>query len=58
MLNAEPGIDEHGLAELEARGWSVRRWDSLHHYFGGVSAVTPHGAAGDPRRDGAARILA
>jgi gamma-glutamyltranspeptidase/glutathione hydrolase len=57
VINAEPGVDEHGLAELEARGWNVRRWDSLHHYFGGVSAVTPDGAAGDPRRDGAARIL-
>jgi gamma-glutamyltranspeptidase/glutathione hydrolase len=57
VLNAEPGVDEHGLADLEERGWAVRRWDSLHHYFGGVSAVTPDGAAGDPRRDGAARIL-
>jgi gamma-glutamyltranspeptidase/glutathione hydrolase len=57
VINAEPGVDEHGLAELEERGWSVRRWDALHHYFGGVSAVTPNGAAGDPRRDGAARVL-
>ena len=57
VINAEPGVDEHGLAELEERGWTVRRWDTLHHYFGGVSAVTPDGAAGDPRRDGAARVL-
>jgi len=50
-------VDERGLAELEERGWSVRRWQTLHHYYGGVSAVTPDGAAGDPRRDGAARLL-
>jgi gamma-glutamyltranspeptidase / glutathione hydrolase len=56
-LNTEPGTDERGLADLEERGWTVRRWAARHHYFGGVSAVTPDGAAGDPRRDGAARIL-
>jgi gamma-glutamyltranspeptidase/glutathione hydrolase len=56
-LNTEPGTDERGLAELEERGWTVRQWAAKHHYFGGVSAVTPDGAAGDPRRDGAARIL-
>ncbi|MGZ8695268.1 MAG: gamma-glutamyltransferase [Gaiellaceae bacterium] len=58
LLNAEPEIDEHGLAQLARRGWTVRRWESQHHYFGGVSAVTPDGAVGDPRRDGAARVLA
>jgi gamma-glutamyltranspeptidase/glutathione hydrolase len=56
-LNAEPGVDEEGLAELERRGWSVRRWDAPHHYFGGVSLVARSGAAGDPRRSGAARKL-
>ncbi len=57
-VNAEPGVDENGLAELERRGWIVRRWDALHHYFGGVSVVTTEsGAAGDPRRSGAARVL-
>jgi gamma-glutamyltranspeptidase/glutathione hydrolase len=58
LVNAEPGVDEDGLGELEARGWSVRRWPALHHYFGGVSALTPTGAAGDPRRSGSARLLA
>jgi gamma-glutamyltranspeptidase/glutathione hydrolase len=57
-VNAEPGVDEEGLAALERRGWSVRRWEALHHYFGGVSVVTASGAAGDPRRSGAARVLA
>ena len=35
-------------------GRTVRRWDRLHHYFGGVSCVGRAGAAGDPRRSGAA----
>jgi gamma-glutamyltranspeptidase/glutathione hydrolase len=56
-LNAEPGVDAEGLLELERRGWTVRRWDTRHHYFGGVSVVTEGGAAGDPRRGGAARVL-
>jgi gamma-glutamyltranspeptidase / glutathione hydrolase len=54
LVNAEPGADEDGLAELEARGLDVRRWPGRHHYFGGVSAVGETGAAGDPRRSGAA----
>jgi gamma-glutamyltranspeptidase/glutathione hydrolase len=54
IVHAEPGVDEEALARLEARGWAVRRWPALHHYFGGVSAVTRSDAAGDPRRSGAA----
>jgi gamma-glutamyltranspeptidase/glutathione hydrolase len=57
LVDAEPGVDEAALAELEARGRSVRRWDRLHHYFGGVSCVGRDGAAGDPRRSGAAMLL-
>ncbi len=53
-LNAEPGVDERALDVLERQGWSVRRWRSLHHYFGGVSLVTRRAAAADPRRSGAA----
>jgi gamma-glutamyltranspeptidase/glutathione hydrolase len=53
VLNAEPGVDEHWLARLEARGREVRRWPGLHHYFGGVSAVGRSGAGADPRRSGA-----
>jgi gamma-glutamyltranspeptidase/glutathione hydrolase len=56
-VHAEPGVDEEALARLEARGWTVRRWPALHHYFGGVSAVTRNDAAGDPRRSGAAERL-
>jgi gamma-glutamyltranspeptidase/glutathione hydrolase len=56
-IDAEPGVDERALAELEAAGRTVRRWDRLHHYFGGVSCVGRTGAAGDPRRSGAALVL-
>jgi gamma-glutamyltranspeptidase/glutathione hydrolase len=54
VVNAEPGVDETALEALEARGHSVRRWPAQHHYFGGVSVVSRRGAAGDPRRNGAA----
>lgn len=54
VVNAEPGVDEGGLELLEGAGRSVRRWPTLHHYFGGVSAVGRAGRAADPRRSGAA----
>lgn len=57
VVDAEPGVDEAALAALEARGRTVRRWVRLHHYFGGVSCVGRTGAAGDPRRDGAALLV-
>jgi gamma-glutamyltranspeptidase/glutathione hydrolase len=57
VVNAEPGVDEDALHELEERGRTVRRWPERHHYFGGVSLVTRSGAAGDPRRSGSARLL-
>jgi gamma-glutamyltranspeptidase/glutathione hydrolase len=56
-VHAEPGVDERALAQLEQQGRTVRRWDTLHHYFGGVSCVGRDGAAGDPRRDGAGVVL-
>jgi gamma-glutamyltranspeptidase/glutathione hydrolase len=57
LVDAEPGVDERGLDELEERGRAVRRWDRLHHYFGGVSCVGRTGAAGDPRRSGASLVF-
>lgn len=54
VVNAEPGVNEAALAQLERRGLEVRRWPARHHYFGGVSVVSRMGAAGDPRRSGAA----
>jgi len=44
-------------ANCRQNGRAVRRWDRLHHYFGGVSCVGRAGAAGDPRRSGAAHVL-
>jgi gamma-glutamyltranspeptidase/glutathione hydrolase len=57
VIDAEPGVDEQALETLESRGQVVRRWEHLHHYFGGVSCVGRTGAAGDPRRDGAALLV-
>jgi gamma-glutamyltranspeptidase/glutathione hydrolase len=57
LVNAEAGVDETFLAELEARGRPVRRWPGRHHYFGGVSAIGRTAAAADPRRSGAVRLL-
>ncbi len=57
VVDAEPGVDEAALAALEESGRAVRRWDRFHHYFGGVSCVGRAGAAGDPRRSGAAHVL-
>jgi len=56
-VHAEPGVDEEALDRLERDGWQVRRWPAQHHYFGGVSVVGRTGAAGDPRRNGAAAVL-
>jgi gamma-glutamyltranspeptidase / glutathione hydrolase len=56
-INAEPGVDEDALAELERRGLAVRRWSARHHYFGGVSLVSTAGPAADPRRSGTAAAL-
>jgi gamma-glutamyltranspeptidase/glutathione hydrolase len=57
LVDAEPGVDESALTLLEESGRTVRRWERLHHYFGGVSCVGRAGAAGDPRRSGAALVL-
>ena len=57
VVNAEPGVDEQALTELEQRGLEVRRWAAQHHYFGGVSVVARTGAAGDPRRSGHAATV-
>jgi gamma-glutamyltranspeptidase / glutathione hydrolase len=57
VVNAEPGVDEDGLAALEAAGRTVQRWPATNHYFGGVSMIGRTGAAADPRRSGAALLL-
>ena len=57
VVNAEPGVDEAALEDLERAGAQVRRWPAQHHYFGGVSLLSRAGAAGDPRRSGHAAVL-
>jgi gamma-glutamyltranspeptidase/glutathione hydrolase len=56
-VHIEPGFDDDVLEALAAAGFEVRAWPARHHYFGGVSVVTPYDAAGDPRRSGAAAAL-
>jgi gamma-glutamyltranspeptidase / glutathione hydrolase len=57
FVHLEPGFDESAIEALEDEGYEVRRWDKLHHYFGGVSLVARTGGAADPRRGGAALAL-
>jgi gamma-glutamyltranspeptidase/glutathione hydrolase len=57
LVHFEPGFADATVEVLEARGFEARVWPGRHHYFGGVSGVTPAGAAGDPRRSGASRAL-
>ncbi len=58
LVDAEPGVDEAALRDLEAGGWRLRSWDERNLYFGGVQAVARDPAtgelsgAGDPRRGG------
>lgn len=56
-VHLEPGFDESAIEALAAQGYDVKRWEALHHYFGGVSLIGRSGAAGDPRRSGSTRVL-
>src|SRR5262245_5685072 len=57
LVHLEPGFGPETTGALESAGLEVRQWPDRHHYFGGVSAVTSTGAAGDPRRNGEARVV-
>ncbi len=57
VVHLEPGFDGAVADALEQAGYAVQAWPDRHHYFGGVSVVTRAGAAGDPRRSGAAASL-
>ncbi len=57
-VHLEPGFEAGIARRIEAAGFAVREWSAQHHYFGGVSAITRTGGAGDPRRSGSARLLA
>jgi gamma-glutamyltranspeptidase / glutathione hydrolase len=58
-VQAEPGVDEQGLADLERRGVPVVRWKRENLFFGGCQAVARDAetgelsGGGDPRRGGA-----
>jgi gamma-glutamyltranspeptidase / glutathione hydrolase len=58
-VQAEPGVDDAGLDDLERRGVPVIRWKRKNLYFGGAQAVLRDPASGelsgggDPRRGGA-----
>jgi gamma-glutamyltranspeptidase / glutathione hydrolase len=56
-IQLEPGFSPETLLALEAVGLEARVWPAPHHYFGGVSVVTPTGGAGDPRRSGGVQVL-
>ena len=55
-VHLEPGFEPVVEAALVAAGYDLRTWPKQHHYFGGVSAITPSGGSGDPRRSGSARL--
>ena len=60
VFQVEPGFSDEALRGLAELG-PVNVWDETSLYFGGVHAVDPSAegeGAGDPRRDGHARILA
>jgi gamma-glutamyltranspeptidase/glutathione hydrolase len=56
-VHAEPGLSDEDMAALSDAGWRINTWPDLNHYFGGVTGVGFGGAAGDPRRGGAGRLL-
>ena len=45
-MQAEPGVDESGLAAVEAAGVPVVRWRERNLFFGGVQAVARDPATG------------
>jgi gamma-glutamyltranspeptidase/glutathione hydrolase len=57
LVHLEPGFSPETKDALQALGMEVREWPDRHHYFGGVSVVTPSAAAPDPRRSGAGRVM-
>jgi gamma-glutamyltranspeptidase/glutathione hydrolase len=57
LVHLEPGFQGETLSALETAGFETRVWPARHHYFGGVSLVTPNGAAADSRRSGDVQVL-
>lgn len=62
VVQAEPGIDEEALAQIEARGIPVLRRPRINLFFGGVQAVARDrttgalSGGGDPRRGGSVAV--
>ena len=62
-VDAEPGVDQAALEQLERSGWTVRRWEERNLFFGGVQAVARNpetgelSGGGDPRRGGFAEVV-
>lgn len=62
LVQAEPGIEEGELKQMEARGVPVARRPALNLFFGGVQAVARDrvtgelSGGGDPRRGGAVAV--
>ena len=48
-VQAEPGVDDAALAELERRGYEIVRWSERNVFFGGVHAVARDPATGRAR---------
>jgi gamma-glutamyltranspeptidase/glutathione hydrolase len=57
LVHLEPGFEPATIGAIESAGLKTRTWPGPHHYFGGVSVVTPSSAAGDPRRSGESRVV-
>jgi gamma-glutamyltranspeptidase/glutathione hydrolase len=61
-VQAEPGVDDASLDDLERRGVPVVRWKRKNLYFGGAQAVVRDPSngeltgGGDPRRGGSVAI--
>jgi gamma-glutamyltranspeptidase/glutathione hydrolase len=62
-VEAEPGVEEEALVQLQRSGWTVRRWEEQNLFFGGVQAVARNpdtgelSGGGDPRRGGFAEVV-
>jgi gamma-glutamyltranspeptidase/glutathione hydrolase len=55
ILHCEPEIPIHDEHELPD-GMTIHQWGEQNLFFGGVNAVTPEEAVGDPRRGGSGLI--
>ena len=57
LVHVEPDYPAEGVEALRQAGYIARMWRTRHHFFGGVGVIGRRGACGEPRRDGAARLL-